>query len=88
MSVVSPIKRKNTKKAIVAYKDAYKYSDDPILLYYLATITDLYYKDKTIAINYYKKYLKSNHQHVEYKTYALHRSRYLKEQIHQSKNEK
>lgn len=75
---------KKYKLALEHYKDAYKYGKDPVVLYYLATISDIYYKDKTIAINYYKKYMNSRHPHEEYQEYAKSRSRYLKEQIHQS----
>lgn len=79
-------KEKKYQKAIKAYQDAYKYSEDPVILYYLAAASDNYYKDKSIAINYYKKYIKSAHQHAEYKDYARKRVRYLKEVNHQSKS--
>ena len=75
---------KDYKKAIAHYKDAYKYGEDPVVLYYLATISDIYYKDKSIAIHYYKKYMKSGHSHKEYQAYARNRSIYLKELKHQS----
>lgn len=75
---------KKYKKAISHYQDAYKYSQDPVILYYLANISDIYYKDKSIAINYYKKYIKSYHTNKEYKEYAQSRSRYLIEFQHQS----
>lgn len=75
---------KKYKKAIEHYKDAYKYGKDPLILYYLATISDTYYKDKSIAINYYKKYINSGHSQKEYLDYSKTRSRYLKEQRHQS----
>jgi len=71
------------KEAIPHYKDAYKYSDDPVLLFYLARACDVYYKDKSIAINYYNKYIKSKHEHAEYKDYAKSRMRILKEAKHQ-----
>jgi len=77
-------KEKKYKKAIAHYRDAYKYSEDPVILYYLASICDTYYKDKSIAINYYKKYIKSGHSNSEYREYAKKRSRYLKEIQHQS----
>lgn len=73
------------KEAIPHYQDAYKYSDDPVLLFYLARASDTYYKDKSIAINYYKKYAKSSHDNEEYKKYAMSRARILKEERHQSK---
>jgi len=75
---------KNYKKAIAHYKDAYKYGEDPVVLYYLAAVCDTYYKDKSIALTYYKKYIKSGHSHTEYLDYAKKRSRYLKEIMHQS----
>lgn len=77
-------KEKKYKKAIDHYKDAYKYGDDPVVLYYLAAVCDTYYKDKSIAVSYYKKYMKSGHSHIEYQDYASKRVRYLKELIHQS----
>ena len=79
------LKQNKHKKAFEAYKDAYKYGEDPVLLYYLAAAADNYYKDKSIAIGYYKKYIKSNHNHTEYKDYAEKRVRYLKEIAHQKK---
>jgi tetratricopeptide (TPR) repeat protein len=79
------LKENNHKKAFAAYKDAYKYGNDPVLLYYMAAAADNYYKDKSIAISYYKKYLKSDHSHKEYKNYATKRVRYLKEVNHQKK---
>lgn len=71
------------KEAIPHYKDAYKYGEDPVILFYLARACDVYYKDKSIAINYYNKYLKSSHEHDEYKDYAKSRLRILKESRHQ-----
>ena len=78
-------REKQYKKAIDHYKDAYKYGDDPVLLYYLAAACDNYYKDKSIALNYYKKYLRTEHDHIQYMEYAEKRVRYLKEVIHQQK---
>lgn len=75
----------NLSKAINHYKDAYKYGKDPLVLFYLARAADVYYKDKSIAINYYKKYYKSNHANLEYLNYAKKRSRQLKELKHQQK---
>ena len=79
------LKEKKYKVAISAYKDAYKYGNDPVVLYYLAAASDNYYEDKSIAIGYYKRYLKSSHNHKEYKDYAAKRIRYLKEGLHQKK---
>jgi tetratricopeptide (TPR) repeat protein len=73
------------KEAIPHYQDAFKYSDDPVILFYLARAADTYYKDKSIAISYYKKYIKSKHNNEEYKTYAKSRARILKEAQHQAK---
>jgi tetratricopeptide (TPR) repeat protein len=46
--------------AIKAYRAAYNYSRDGILLYHLARNYDVYYKDKATALAYYKKYLQSD----------------------------
>lgn len=79
------LKADKHKKALTAYKDAYKYGNDPVLLYYLAATADNYYKDKNIAIRYYKKYLMSDHRHEQYMEYARKRVKYLKEVEHQKK---
>jgi tetratricopeptide (TPR) repeat protein len=51
---------KDFKSAIKYYKAAYESSKADILLYHLARNYDTYYKDKTQAIAYYKRYLKSD----------------------------
>lgn len=78
-------KNKETKKAIKQYEAAYRYSEDPLMLFYLARASDVYYKDKKIAMRYYERYSKSKHDNEEYKKYAIDRRRYLKEQQHLSK---
>ncbi len=78
-------KSNKTKKAIKQYEAAYRYSEDPLLLFYLARACDVYYKDKKIAMRYYERYSKSKHENAEYQKYAIDRRRYLKEQQHLSK---
>lgn len=73
------------KEAIPHYKDAYKYGQDPLILFYLARASDVYYKDKSIALRHYKNFIKSAYDHPEYIEYSKERRRYLKEHIHQSK---
>lgn len=73
------------KKAIYHYEKTYEYRKDPLMLFFLARCSDRYYKDKSIAVRYYKKYEKSNHNNQEYKEYANQRRIYLMEQIHLSK---
>lgn len=75
-------KEGDLKNAILHYKDAYKYSSDPLVLFFLARASDAYYADKNIAINYYSRYQKSDHKNKEYKAYAKDRKKYLKEQMH------
>jgi tetratricopeptide (TPR) repeat protein len=48
------------QSAIRAYRAAYNYSQDGIMLYHLARNYDVYYRDKTTALEYYKKYLESD----------------------------
>lgn len=74
------------KDAIAHYQDAYKYGNDPVMLFFLARASEIYYKDKNIAIRYYQKYEKSNHDHAEYKRYARERKKYLREIEHLSKS--
>lgn len=73
------------KEAIPHYKDAYKYSQDPVLLFYLARASDVYYADKSIALRYYKKFVNSGYDHEEYVDYAKARSIQLIELLHQQK---
>lgn len=72
----------NFKDAIDNYKWALKYRDAPSVILFLAQACDTYYKDKSIAINYYNKYLKSGDENENYKKYARDRIRYLKETKH------
>ena len=72
----------NFKDAIENYKWALKYRDDPTLILFLAQACDNYYRDKSIAINYYNKYLKSNDDNAKYKKYARDRISYLRENRH------
>ena len=72
----------NLKPAIKHYEDAYRYNKDPLILFFLARATDVYYKDKNVAMRYYKRYYDSTHDNEEYKSYAKERRKYLKEQQH------
>ncbi len=74
--------KKQLGDAIDHYIDAYKYGKDPVVLFYLARASDIYYKDKNIAVNYYKKYIKSNDSNADYKKYAKERKLHLQEQLH------
>ncbi len=75
-------KNANNKDAIPHYQDAYKYGDDPLVLFYLGRASDQYYKDKNIAVRYYQKYMNSADTNDSYKSYAKGRVRLLKEQLH------
>lgn len=72
----------NKKDAIRNYEAAYRYSSDPIYLFYLGRLTDEYYKDKSVAIRYYDRYAQSKDENIEYKRYAVDRKIYLREQQH------
>jgi tetratricopeptide (TPR) repeat protein len=50
----------NYEEAIRAYRTAYNYSKDGVLLYHLARNYDVYYEDKATAALYYQKYLESD----------------------------
>ncbi|MEZ4896243.1 MAG: tetratricopeptide repeat protein [Saprospiraceae bacterium] len=78
----------NLKDAIRYYDEAYTYSGVPKYLFLKAQVCDQYYKDKSIALSHYQKYLATADHNVEYTAYASDRIRYLKEFIHQTKSNK
>jgi len=72
-------KDKKWQKAIKHYRKSLEYKNDPEVLFMLALATDNYYKDKSIAVKYYNKYLEAGHPNKEWNTYSLQRKKYLKE---------
>lgn len=64
---------KDFKSAIRSYRTAYETSKADILLYHLARNYDVYYKDKTQAQLYYKKYLESKDTIQLARKYSKHR---------------
>lgn len=66
-------KRGNYTDAINHYRTAYQYSADPIMLYHLARLYDLYYQDRTVAVRHYKLYLASNDSTFAARKYARSR---------------
>ena len=72
------------RQAIDAYEWAYRYEEDPVLLFYLGRASDTYYKDKSIAVRYYQRYIRSKDKNEEFKLYAKQRSGYLIELQHQA----
>jgi tetratricopeptide (TPR) repeat protein len=50
---------KKYPEAIKAYRMAYNYSSDPIMLYHLGRNYDMYYRKKDMALDHYKRYLAS-----------------------------
>jgi tetratricopeptide (TPR) repeat protein len=65
--------KKDYKNAIHYYKAAYEKSKSKIMLYHLARNYDVYYKDKTTAIAYYKQYLLSDDTIKIAREYSRHR---------------
>lgn len=64
---------KNYPAAIKAYRMAYNYSKDPILLYHLARNYDVYYKEKDEALDHYRRYLRSSDTTRAAREYARRR---------------
>lgn len=79
-------RKKMLKEAINAYDEAYRYDKDPLMLYFLARASDIYYADKQIAIRYYGRYINSSNEIESYRNYAKERRTYLKEQLHLNAN--
>lgn len=75
------LKQKDRPEAIRNYRRALEYKTDPQTLYLLANQTDVYYRDKSIALNYYQQYLASSDS--TYRQDAADRVRYLREVVHQ-----
>lgn len=77
---------KDLKKALdynmKIYHDGIKSSP---LLYKIATLSDRYYKDKSIAIRWYGQYLKLDDDHLERREYAEQRRTYLQKEEHMRK---
>ncbi len=58
---VSDEQIKNYKDAITNYREAIKFlPGQKSLLFYLASVYDRYYKDKSIALSYYKKFINNS----------------------------
>ena len=68
------------KAAAQHFEKAYEYKGKKEYLFHQARNYDLYYKDKKIALKYYKKYLATNDE--KYKDYTKQRIEQLKEIVH------
>lgn len=78
--------RGEMSKKIKAYQSAYEHSNLNILLYKLARSCDDYYKDKSIAMRYYQRFIDNSRQNNRYTEYARYRIDKIKEYLH-AKNE-
>lgn len=74
------VEQTNHRKAIEHYEKAYGYGGEKEHLFHLAHNSDLYYKDKKIALRHYRKYLASKDQ--KFRDYATKRIGQLKEILH------
>lgn len=74
--------RGELSKTIKAYQSAYEHSDLNILLYKLARSCDEYYKDKSIAMRYYQRFVDNSKQNNQYTEYARYRIDKIKEYLH------
>lgn len=75
--------QKQFAKAIRAYQSAYDYEPSNALLYHLARNYDVYYKDKSIALDYYQRYLSlQDTGNLDYMDYSRQRATALREMLH------
>lgn len=72
----------NTKLALRYMERTYDLHPEPLLLYQLARLTDLYYLDKQMAVNRYNQYLAT--EDSLYREHAMDRISELKRHLHQS----
>ncbi len=79
--------QKNYSEALKFYQDAIRENPDKKeITFYLAVVYDHYYKDKTVALNYYKKYLEDvKGKDEKLVAFAQDRVNALIEKIHFSK---
>ncbi|MBX2816420.1 MAG: hypothetical protein KTR24_10490 [Saprospiraceae bacterium] len=74
------------KEAIVAYGEAYTYSENHNHLFQKAQLSEQYYRDKAIALRLYRQCVATKQLHADQLAFANDRIRLLKEYLHQSKN--
>ncbi len=70
--------------AIEHYRAAHSYNPTPRYLFRLAQLSDSYYKDKKIALQYFDRYLTTNDD--EFREYSEQRARQIREYLHFSKS--
>jgi tetratricopeptide (TPR) repeat protein len=75
------LKTRNRPQAIALYKKALEFKQDPETLYLLANQSDIYYRDKSIALRLYREYVASGDS--TYMTDAEARIKHLREVVHQ-----
>jgi tetratricopeptide (TPR) repeat protein len=72
----------NLREAIAHYRKALEYNKAPKYYYELGILSDIYFRDKGMALTYFNKYLKSGDDHPVFRAYAEKRARYLEELLH------
>ncbi len=78
-------------KALEYYKEIMKIAPErKIVLFYMATLYEKYYKDLNVPLQYYQKFLDQADETVprRYKTYALEHMKALKEKLHFQKGKR
>src|SRR5690606_3408215 len=77
----------NKKKvALDDYQKCYDLTSNLNCLFYVAKLSEEYYADKSIALRYYQKYIKSEAPEDEYRIFAQHRADIISERIHFEKS--
>lgn len=86
MQASSIAREQNNLKLALEYATlAHDFTDNPTYYYDMATLSDLYYKDKNVAIRYYNLYVKNTSAKSEKRDYAMQRATYLRELLHQKR---
>ena len=73
------------RKAIDSYEDALRYESSTDIIFKLARLYDEYYKDKSVALRYYRRYLNRSDAETEYVQYARARMTQLRSEQHMKK---
>ncbi|MEZ5030812.1 MAG: tetratricopeptide repeat protein [Saprospiraceae bacterium] len=78
-------RQKNYKDAVAAYEAAGRIEDEAEYIFQIGRVYDEWYRDKSPAIRYYQKYLRSGHQ--QYAEYTRQRLETLNSDRHQKGNQ-
>ena len=73
------------RKAMKEYEQAFLFGGDPACLLEKARLCELYYKDKSMAMRQYQRFIDASTSATDGQAFAQQRIRLIKEYLHQSR---